>query len=263
MILIDKLINKMVLDKSFCEEVSSISTLFSLGSTNYDSDKNLMSTQRFNEAFLRLQMRVKAWKSAQLQMATVGPEVNLEYAQLELVDRLEAVHQQVYVVMSNFAKLLSHLLEHKYSSQIPIKRLEKFLDLKWLPSSVLNNQVKEDSLILKKSREFRTILVAHPQHYPIVDWSTTTFDVIYNFPFQDKSESKVKDLDWTTNPMTRKDCIIPPKVEDCIFALKSFVIEILQGFLKVKTWSFSQEYLGNRLGRIERSIYTGEATKAV
>lgn len=108
----------------------------------------------------------------------------LHKAQLFLVDKVEAFHQQVYVVISALIAIHNHIGIKGIKQQHPIDSVTKFLEFARQNSykSALHDQLT----LLQKSVDYRAKFVDHPQQHIMHDWMTYNFEgqnwVIYFLP---------------------------------------------------------------------------------
>lgn len=96
---------------------------------------------------------------------------SLSTLQLNLVNKLEAFHQQVYSTLSSLIQVLVHLGE----KDIPIDSVSKFLDFvdRKIP---YKSTLKTHIYNLKMSIDFRAKYIDHPQQHKLHNWMTYSYE---------------------------------------------------------------------------------------
>lgn len=231
-----------MLNDDFIKSVKYLSNLYRIGFEEYHYKKAGEACDRFNESYIRLKIRINDQHNALIQLLSYGGFEN----QLTYVDRIEAVHQQVYVVMSNFVLMLKKTAPKKISDQIPIRSLKKFLKLKWIQSKYINKELIEASHAIEISRSFRAKYIAHPQAHPVFDWATSSHGVEYFNRDEEVKVHKSNHRPIIQHPLGRTTTQ-SPSVDKTLEALKVLILEILSLMLRTKKWNFSQKYLQYRI----------------
>lgn len=100
---------------------------------------------------------------------------NTHELQLRLVDKIEALHQQIYVTLASLIKVVSYLGINGKKESIPIDSVRKFLlhlkERTFRYQSPVHVCIDE----LLKSEDYRAKFVDHPQQHKMHNWMTYIF----------------------------------------------------------------------------------------
>lgn len=131
-----------------------------------------LAVQHYRESLVRLNRKRLAYVGA-IQAIPVRP-MGLSRApaatqQDILFELVQSFFDQVYSTLSALGSVLSRLGALPGRSAPPTKSNEKFI--KWWETALQGTDGRRAVAVLMAARDFRT-LSAHPQQFPIFDWST-------------------------------------------------------------------------------------------
>ena len=128
-----------------------------------------MALSTFQEYLHRLDLRYLSVQRSEGRCSVSEPG-NMLALQLDLIDKTEAFHQSVYSTLSAFLLLLTHVLDQKTVDRMPVRSIKKALDFleRELESETCATSVAQ----LRKSIEFRTKSIDHPQQHALRNWMT-------------------------------------------------------------------------------------------
>ncbi len=171
-----------------------------------DRRKAALAIKRLNEELTIFEHKEKDLHEFEMRLDKFSGQT--EYCcDVVMKDKIEAFHQQVYIVISLLAALLSNV-GIKGKKDFPFGRVEKFLEYisQKMPDSI-------DPILLntiEKSRRFRSEIVIHPQQHQLHDWRILNFGghyyVFYFIP-QEKVEVP-EHLEILTHPIPEE--FVPP-----------------------------------------------------
>lgn len=200
--------------------------------------KALMAFQRFNEYLLRLENRHNELLHIEAFTTNVDPKefekhgITPHDAQLLFIDKTEAFHQQVYATVSAFIMLLSHATDKKFTAQMPIDSVTKFL--RHMSDKSYDSLVKDHSAALIKSVDFRSKFIDHPQQHALHDWMTISYIkgtcIVYFLKKDDKVYFRPHADPYASDFRPPFDCdsfYVSPKHSETFEAVKIFTIQIL------------------------------------
>lgn len=135
----------------------------------------LTALQNFKEAFQRLGYRYDQVKNITETVNNISDGedegMTLHEAQIKLVDRIEAYHQQVYSVISGLSNLMNHFSLGGSKAEHPINSNKRFLE--FLKE---NNRYRSQFVTaidaLMRSIDYRAKFIDHPQQHLTHDWMT-------------------------------------------------------------------------------------------
>lgn len=136
-----------------------------------------LALHRLKESLKRLDCRYIEYYEVEKMIIfdSTGPrKINLSDLQLKLVDKVEAFHQQVYVVLSTLILAINYLGIRGKKEQHPINSISnflKFVEKIFQYKNILLEQINN----LKHSIEFRAKFIDHPQQHILHNWMTYGF----------------------------------------------------------------------------------------
>lgn len=139
-----------------------------------DDSTKMQAIQRFNEFFIRLEIRFLDLLKIESEIFNAEPgdmKRPMSEIQLDMVDKVESFYQQLYACMSAFTMLLNHIAPHDYRRSMSIGSVKKFLE--FLLSKHLDHG--ESLSWLETARDFRARFVDHVQQHVLHDWMTYSY----------------------------------------------------------------------------------------
>lgn len=160
--------------------------------TPAQKSKSTLSSRRLTEHILRVNIRYDdTMHAAKVMEEIYNPESNgnSHISQINLVDKIEAFHQQIYSALSAFVLMLNHYAPIQWKRDMPIKSIDRFLTF---IHGKYNNQEFLDSLnYLNQSREFRAKFVDHMQQHIVHDWATVNANEVPMIVYYILAENEV------------------------------------------------------------------------
>ncbi len=166
-----------------------------------------------------------------------GKQYTLDEAQMMLLNKVEALHQQIYATISTFIKLISHVRLNDQKINFPNRSVNKFLDTV-SETAEYKNVLSEEICVLKKSIKYRDTLVDHPQSMEALDWATIGSNFEYSIIYYAHDAETGNIITDEINMMDPEDehyhppigtnkFFVSPNRKKTIIAMKSFVTKFL------------------------------------
>ena len=161
--------------------------------------------------------------------------------QLQLIDKIEAFHQHVYVTLASLVRVINYLKLQGDNSQIPINSIKQFLT--HVKEGKFRYKVKLHRVIEKLiySEDYRAKFVDHPQQHKMHNWMSYTYQangsreavIIYYILYGSQpvyvpnSVYDPHDPDFKPPLPTGTDFYISPDINDTLDATNKLIIEFL------------------------------------
>lgn len=207
-------------------------------------DKAMLSLKAFSEFFGRLHERFMILMEVEDELCSYNEKLinkiesrPLDQIQMDMVDKTEAFHQQIYSTFSSFIKLLS-LIQKDFIKKEHIRSNQKFINY---IKERFKDSIKYDISPLEKSLKYRSTYIDHTSQIRHFDWMTyftgQIAHVIYYEPDKNGDHQDITPYIDTggieTNfqlktPVKVKSFFVTPNHAPVYFALYEFVIVVLK-----------------------------------
>lgn len=173
--------------------------------------------RRLRESLIQINQRYKDYKNIETEIRNLHkPEdmgEKLHFLQLDLVNKVEAFHQQVYSTISVLILVLNFVGINNKRSNHPISSVSKFLD--YLVKNVFseNPEILEQIEILKQSKDYRAKFVDHPQQHQLYEWSTYGYEDQVYIIYYKQLGNEIYAIRGNPDPLS-KDFIPPVNTDD-------------------------------------------------
>jgi len=205
--------------------------LFSMANDNC-KDKARLSLSRLYENLSRLEDRHHGYMKMENRMQDYDKE--LQKLQLNLVDKMEAFHQQIYSTLSVVVMVCNYIPVLGSTENHPKNSIQKFLS--YIES---NNYFREISIHtieeLLQSVKFRAFYIDHPQNKPAYNWMSFKFEedigIIYYTEYSNKCYYRgypvdPRDPDYMPPVDCRGEFVVSPHRKVTYDAMKKFICKL-------------------------------------